>query len=333
MNAARKDSPLLIRSILAAVVAAGLALPPSAARAQTLARLEIHPLSTVTLSGDQFLIGDKNGKPARLAGELRIPKPGTERLPAVVLVHGSGGLGASADRWAQELNGIGVAVFILDSFTGRGITSTINDQSQLNSLAMMVDAYRALALLAEHPRIDPNRIAIMGFSKGAIAAVYSSNERFRQMYAPGTLRFAAHIGLYTPCNVTYRDDTRTTGKPIRLFHGIADDYVSIVPCRAYVERLKAAGADATLTEFPGAYHAYDNFMIAQPIKFPEGQTTRNCFLEERAHGQIFNSKTGKPYDLGDACVEKGPQVAYNAAAHQATVQGVKDFLKARFDLK
>lgn len=333
MNAARGNSPLLIRSILAAVVAVGLVLPPSAGRAQTVARLEIHPVATVTLTGDQFLTGDKNGKPAVLAGELRIPKPGSERLPAVILVHGSGGLGASADRWAQELNGIGVAVFILDSFTGRGITSTINDQSQLNSLAMMVDAYRALALLAEHPRIDPNRIAVMGFSKGAVAAVYSSNERFRKLYAPGAVQFAAHIGLYTPCNVTYRDDTKTTGKPIRLFHGIADDYVSIAPCRAYVERLKAAGADATLTEFPGAYHAYDNFTLAQPVKFPAGQTTRNCFLEERASGQIVNSKTGKAFDLGDPCVEKGPQVAYNAAAHQATVQGVKAFLTASFNLK
>jgi len=33
---------------------------------------------------------------------------------------------------------------------------------------MMIDSYRALALLAEHPRIDRKRIAIMGFSKGAV---------------------------------------------------------------------------------------------------------------------------------------------------------------------
>jgi len=46
-------------------------------------------------------------------------------------------------------------------------------------------------------------------------------------------------------------------EPIRLFHGDADDWVAIGPCRAYVQRLKAAGADATLTEFPDAVHAYD----------------------------------------------------------------------------
>jgi dienelactone hydrolase len=330
MHAPRKKPAMLA----CAMMAAALALPASIAQAQSYMRLEIHAVPTVTLSGEQLLTGDKYGKPTMLGGELRIPKPGADRLPAVILVHGSGGLSASADRWARELNDVGVAAFILDSFTGRGIVSTANDQSQLNSLAMMVDAYAALGQLAAHPRIDPARIAVMGFSKGAVASIYSSNERFRKMYAPGDVAFAAHIGLYTPCNITYRDDTRTTGKPIRLFHGIADDYVSIVPCRAYVERLKKAEADVTLTEYPDAHHAYDNFTIAAPTKNPDGQTTRNCLLEEGANGQIFNSKTGKPYELAsDPCVEKGPQVAYNAAAHQATVAAVKEFLQKSFALK
>jgi dienelactone hydrolase len=308
-------------------------LMAGAAQAQP-ARIELHPLESVTLTNQKFLTGDHAGRAALLAGELRIPKPGIDKLPAVILVHGSGGMGASADRWAQELNSIGVAAFLLDSFTGRGIVSTVNDQSQLDSIAMMVDAFRALALLAEHPRIDPGRIAVMGFSKGAVASVYSSNERFRRLYGPVNATFAAHIGLYTPCNIAFRDDVKTTGKPIRLFHGIADDYVSIAPCRDYVARLAAAGTDVTLTEYPGAYHAYDNFTTAAPIKFPQGQTTRNCWLKEGDGGQILNAKTGQPYTIAtDPCVELGPQVAYNAAAHQATVKAVKEFLTARFDLK
>ncbi len=109
-----------------------------------------------------------------MTGELRIPKPGSERLPAVILIHGSGGIGRNVDAWATEINSLGVAVFILDTFTGRGIVNTGSDQSQLGPLAMMIDAYRALARLAQHPRIDPGRIAVMGFSRGAVAAVYSS---------------------------------------------------------------------------------------------------------------------------------------------------------------
>jgi dienelactone hydrolase len=289
-------------------------------------RLEVRPVETITLSTQQFLTGDKNGKSAVLAGELRIPKPGTDKLPAVILVHGSGGIGALHDRWVRELNNSGVATFVLDSFSGRGIVNTINDQSQLDSLAMIVDAYRALASLAQHPRIDPNRIAVMGFSKGAVAAVYSSNERFRNMYGPPNVEFAAHIGLYTPCNVAYRDDDKVTGKPIRLFHGIADDWVSIEPCRGYVSRLKNSGADAVLAEYAGAYHAYDAFFLKEPMKFPQAQTGRHCLLAEGDAGEILNSKTGKHFDLNDPCIERGTTVVYNEEATTGTTEAVKEFL-------
>ena len=312
-----------------ALLAACLFALPAAAQLQ---RIELHAVPSVTLSGDEFLTGSSSGKPVTLSGELRLPVSGAAKVPAVVLVHGSGGLGASTDRWAWEINSAGAAAFILDSFAGRGIVETATDQSRLNSLAMMVDAYRALGLLAEHPRIDRTRIAVMGFSKGAVAAIYSSNERFRKLYAPADLAFAAHIGLYTPCNVRYRDDDKVTGSPMRFFHGIADDYVSIAPCRDYVARLKLKGVDVTLTEYEGAYHAYDVFTITAPIRNPKSQTTRNCFLEEGEGGTILNSKTGQPYTLADPCVELGPQVAYNEAAHKATVAAVKEFLAASLKL-
>jgi hypothetical protein len=101
----------------------------------------------------------KEGKPAMIAGELRIPKPGTDRLPAVVLVHGSGGVGFNSGMWEGELNKAGFATFVIDSFTGRGITNTITNQTQLSSYTMMNDAFAALAVLGKHPRIDPDKLS------------------------------------------------------------------------------------------------------------------------------------------------------------------------------
>ena len=67
---------------------------PRLAAAQVV-RIEVHTLKTMTLTDEQFLTGVKEGKPDVIAGELRIPRPGTDRLPAIVLVHGSGGVGAT----------------------------------------------------------------------------------------------------------------------------------------------------------------------------------------------------------------------------------------------
>ena len=198
--------------------------------AQWPGRIEILAVKSRTLTGPEFLKGGATGRETLLGGELRLPVGATAKFPAVVLIHGSGGIGPGTDAWARVLNDAGVAAFILDTFSGRGIVSTVENQDQLHSLAMMVDAYRALDVLAAHPRIRGDRVAVMGFSKGAVASVFSATDRFRKAYG-GSNRFAAHVGLYTPCNSRFDADTKVSAAPIRLFHGIADDYVSIGPCR------------------------------------------------------------------------------------------------------
>src|SRR5215471_10110929 len=113
----------LVQMIAAALAAACCT---SAAVAQGIGRMEIHAIPSVTVSSQQFLTGNRYGKPVILGAELRLPRAAAESFPAVILIHGSGGISASTERWAQELNAVGVAALILDSFTGRGIITTNN---------------------------------------------------------------------------------------------------------------------------------------------------------------------------------------------------------------
>lgn len=153
-------------------------------------------LRTTTLTNEQFLTGVHEGQPASIAVELRLPTLGTTRLPAVIRIHGSNGVTATDERWSRELNDLGVATLLVDSFTGRGIGSTVSDQTQLGELTTINDAYRALELLAKHPRIDPARIGIFGGSRGGVVALYASLTRFQRMHmAPGT-DFAFYISFY-----------------------------------------------------------------------------------------------------------------------------------------
>lgn len=294
-------------------------------------RIEISSFETVTLSDKQFLVGSNDGIPARIGAELRLPS-GTTKVAAVILVHGSDGIGANVDRWARELNEIGIAAFLLDSFTGRGITQTVTDQSQLGHLAMIFDAYRALDLLARHARIDPLRIALMGFSKGGFVALYASLKRFQRNYGPKGLEFAAHIPFYAPCNTVYMEDEQVSDRPIRLFHGTADDYVSVEPCRRYVERLRQAGKDVQLSEYAGARHAFDNPVYSPACFRPDAATTGQCSREERPGGEIVNLETGQPFRWSDACVKHGATLAYDPVATTAAIRAVKEFITATFNL-
>ena len=149
--------------------------------AQT-ARVELHPIKTLTLTDQQFLNGAKDGPEVIIGAELRLPRLGNERLPAVVLLHGSSGIAAYVNEWVPVLNSLGLATFLVDSFAGRGLTNVGNDQAQLGRLAQVFDSYRALELLGKHPRIDAGRIAVMGFSRGGQGALYASMKRFQKMH-------------------------------------------------------------------------------------------------------------------------------------------------------
>jgi dienelactone hydrolase len=318
---------------LAALAVCFEAASGSIANAQV-PRTELHAIKTVTISDRQFLTGDKNGSAVMIAGALRIPRLGTDKLPAVILVHGSGGVGGNVDRWATELNAIGIATFTIDSFTARGLQSTSADQELLGRLAMTYDSFRALEVLAAHPRIDSTRIAAMGFSRGGQAVLYAAMKRFQRMHGPEGLAFAAYIPFYPSCFTTYVDDENVSDKPIRIHHGVADDYVPIGPCRGYVERLRKAGKDVTLTEYPDAHHAFDNPLLKEgPQPVTASQTTRRCTMKEEPAGTILNAVTGQPFTMRDPCVERGPNIGHNAAGTAAATTAVKDFLKVTFKLQ
>jgi dienelactone hydrolase len=295
------------------------------------ARMELRAIETLTVTDHQFLTGDKNGKPVSIAAALRLPQGLSGRLPAVVLLHGSGGVNGGHELWARQFNEMGVASLIVDSFTGRGITSTSTNQALLGRLNMILDSYRAFDMLAAHPRIDPARIAVMGFSRGGQAALYSSMKRFQQLWNPRAV-FALHIPLYASCTTTFIGDTDVTA-PIRQHHGQADDYVTVGPCRPYFDRLRAAGRDAQLIEYPDAHHSYDNPLGAKMPRVSKGsQSTRACTLKEEPLGSVINVATGQHFTYRDSCVQTDPHTGYNETAARATRMAVTDYVRTLFKL-
>jgi len=292
-------------------------------------RLEIKTFNSLTLSDDQFLQGDAKGPTVTLAGELRFPREaGPGKLPAVIILHGSGGINSANQSWAYEFNKAGIASFVVDSFSGRGLTQVSNDQGKLGRFAGVLDSFRAYEELAKHPRIDANRIALIGTSRGGTAVIYTAMRRFQKTWSP-QFRAVATFPLYPSCFDQLDQDEDIT-MPIRAFHGAIDDYASKEQCKAWLKRLEKAGKAVSSVEYQNAPHSFDNLLGTKaPVVSKGAQTTSQCHISERS-GILINTDENKPFSYSDKCVTYDPHTGFEPTAAKAVHQAVIEELKVLF---
>jgi dienelactone hydrolase len=296
------------------------------------ARTEIHAFPSLTITDTQFLSGDANGKAVTLTGTLSIAQ-GTGKLPVAILMHGSGGIGPNIPPWVQALNANGISTFTIDGFTGRGLTGVGDNQILLGRLNFTLDMYKAMEVLAKHPRVDASRIALIGFSRGGQGVLFASLDRFQKQWNKSGAAIAAYLPFYPDCGTSYRDDTGTTGGPIRIHHGEPDDYNPLRSCLTYVDRLKSAGRDVTITAYPDAEHGFDSPLAPPKVVSKDNQSVRDCAIKEADGGVLINASTNQPFTYQDACVKLNPHVGGNAAATTAARAAVLDTLRDVFKLK
>src|SRR5215468_3122233 len=104
-----------------------------------------------------------------ISAELSFPDQARERYSALVIVHTIGGYQESNEGWhVIEFRKAGFATLTYDSFFARGVSGSeaMTARPEQTWASAVADAFAALQLLARHPKIDPNRIAIVGFSFG-----------------------------------------------------------------------------------------------------------------------------------------------------------------------
>lgn len=249
-----------------ACAAAVLALGPAAANAER--------IGFDSAARDSRIVPIFEGKTAysdRIYGELQLPSRGSAPHPAMVIMHSSRGIGADIRDWVRLFNEMGIATFIVDSFTPRGLAESSADR--LAFPAGVVDSLRALKALREDPRIDPANIGVIGFSRGAIAAMGASFERYRAgVLGTDAGRFALHITFYGGC----AQYAKTTVSPILNFIGSEDDFMSADLCRGHAELLGRQGTSIELVVYEGALHSFDTDFPRQSM--PMIQNSRNCLM-------------------------------------------------------
>ena len=204
-----------------------------------------------------------DGKVLQGVGRLQVPLAPEHGVPAVVIVHGTGGMDAKGPMYAQDLNAIGIATLEIDLWGPRGLAGGWDGRPK-HVNETLPDAFAALHFLAGHPRIDNARIGIMGFSWGGVVSMLTATEPYVRALSPDGVRFAAHAPFYPICFAYNRipgyEFKLLTGAPVAIFTG-ADDKYDADPgmCPQLVAGLPVDfRAKVRVTVYPGAEHGFNN---------------------------------------------------------------------------
>ena len=186
---------------------------------------------------------------------------GAGRRPAVLLLHGCGGLyrndGAFSARHAEMRDLVraqGWHALLPDSFATRGMrqicTIRIGERT-VTAQDRKRDALAALRWLAAHPEVDPARIALIGWSHGGSTTLNAVNARDAEVLAAPHPAIAT--AFYPGCTAPLRGGWQPA-TPTAIYIGALDDWTPATPC---VE-LGRANPGLEVLVYPGAHHGFDD---------------------------------------------------------------------------
>jgi dienelactone hydrolase len=269
--------------------------------------------------------------------DLGFPEQVMDRYPAIIVVHALDGYRDANEGFvAAELRKAGFATLTYDSFAARGTTGAALSGSPGYLPIGVADAYAALRLLSGEPRIDAERIAIIGFSYGGEVAHLTAFETLRSALNPGPGRFAAHVAFY-PGGVfgAIAEPGAYTGAPVLMLLGEKDDNLPVTKIESYLAYVRAAGAPAPMETviYPGAYHAWT--VPDQPTArfYPDFVSTKKCplFLLGPKQPALLIDGEAKPFDPATfgACVAAAPgySTGFDAAVRAQSITDAVRFLQ------
>jgi dienelactone hydrolase len=255
---AAKSSSRLGSVMVAAfrVVAAATLAVSTLAAAQTDAPGELVTIPGVEISGW--------GQVAEVRGRFGRPARSTSKAPAVLILHGSGGVDGRGAFYAKALEDAGIATLEITMFQRGG-------RPRAGQRATMPHAAASLSWLATRPDVNRERLGIMGFSWGGVMSVLLSSEIVQERLGKNVPKPAALAPFYPVCtnmarflanpqHPFYNAHTRMSATPMLIHVGTRDDYEQGErPCDALVAMWPAAARErATVRYVEDATHGFDS---------------------------------------------------------------------------
>ncbi|WP_454620453.1 dienelactone hydrolase family protein [Bradyrhizobium cenepequi] len=199
------------------------------------------------------------------APRMLLLKPeGEGPFPGIVMVHQCAGLNPAVMASARKAVAAKYAVLVLDSFTQRGVSTVcFGPEAGINFFRGARDALQAAEHLRHQPYVDKDRIALVGFSWGAVVGLLASSPHYVGALRGGPA-FAAVASFYPGCfrilppgrppiELVNADISR----PLLVLMGGADTETPAAECVEKLATLKKSGAPVEWHVYPDTTHCWD----------------------------------------------------------------------------
>lgn len=263
-----------------------------------------------------------------VSGLLKLPK-GEGPFPLIIGVAGSLDWGEHHLEYLDMYRSMGIATFELQSFSSRGIKSTVGSQVNVTTAMMVLDAYKALETLTEHPMINKEKVAITGWSLGGGVALFSGWEPLFRKINP-KIKFAAHLSIYPPC-IAQPENLKFTDAPMHILIGELDNWVPAKACEELVPEMQKVGVNINLTVYPESHHSFDR--DTPLVTREDAYRTVDCRFKLRDDGTVIMNFLNIPMTtpfrqkIGLAlCAKRGTTMGGNPKTRKEAFQFAREFM-------
>jgi dienelactone hydrolase len=211
---------------------------------------------------------------------------GAGPFPAVIALHGCGGLVAHAEAiqpryrdWAEQLLKAGNAVLLPDSYGSRELGPqcrvNVKERRVLARRERVADILAARQWLVQQPWVSHDRIGLVGWANGASAVLWAVRPQLPSRADPD---FRSAIAFYPDCRLSSGLGW-SARVPTLVLIGANDDLSSPAACRQMIDNARGRSALARIVVYPGAYHDFDrpNFPLQAAT------TSSDAGVPERGH--------------------------------------------------
>ena len=190
--------------------------------------------------------------------------PAQMNMPAVLLMHGCGGLftksgelGSRISRMGGLLQEMGYGVLYLDSFSSRGVRQVCTSRASAFEVTPAMradDAQVAINWLRKQVRVDGNRIGVLGWSHGADAILELMGRKNRWIRAAVT--------YYPACRLQMSARSYRVSAPTLVLIGGRDEWTPSQDCKILAAK---TGQDLFhVVIYPDALHDFDALGLNTP---------------------------------------------------------------------